>query len=92
MAREIPDAEGVAWSCIQAFAGLGTSLAKEEAALVPGKPDRVQVVCTPSGGSKSIRLELQRDWEECLADQDILQRMEESAGNQQGDPKGRGSS
>jgi hypothetical protein len=92
MAREITDAEGVAWSCIQAFAGLGTSLAKEEAALVPGAPDRVQVVCTPKSGARSIRLELQWDWEGCLADQDILQRMQESAGDQRGDPKGRGGS
>jgi hypothetical protein len=63
MPREVTDAEGVTWSCIQAFAGLGNDPAKEEAARVPGTADRVRVVCTPSGGARSVRVELPRDWE-----------------------------
>lgn len=59
--REVMDAEGVAWTCIQAFAGLGNDPEKQEAARLAGS-DRVQVVCTPSGGARSRRLALPPDW------------------------------
>ena len=64
MAREISDPEGITWTCIQAFAGLGNEPQKAEAARVAGTPDRVDVVCTPSGGAKSVRLELPGLWED----------------------------
>lgn len=72
MPRDVIDAEGVSWSCIQAFAGLGNDPVKAEAARVEGKPDRVHVVCTPSGGARSARIELPRDWERDCLDDDIL--------------------
>jgi len=72
MPRDVTNAEGVAWSCIQAFAGLGNDPAKTEAARVEGNPDRVHVVCTPSGGARSVRIELPIDWERSCADEDIL--------------------
>ena len=61
MPREIVDANGVTWSCIQAFAGLGDSPEKENAAQVEGSPDSFHVVCTPTGGAKSVRLQLPGD-------------------------------
>jgi hypothetical protein len=73
MPREITDAEGITWSCIQAFAGLGNDPEKAEAARVEGSPDRVHVVCTPSGGAKSLRLELPSAWESELSDDDLLE-------------------
>ena len=72
MPREITDGEGVTWSCIQAFAGLGHGAAKDAAARVEGAPDRVHVVCTPSGGARSVRVQLPGGWEERLPDGDIL--------------------
>ena len=63
MSREISDGEGITWTCIQALAGLGNEPQKAEAARVAGTPDRVHVVCTPSGGAKSVRLELPAGWE-----------------------------
>ncbi|NNM71493.1 hypothetical protein [Enterovirga aerilata] len=60
-AREVTDAEGVTWTCIQAFAGLGNSPEKQQAARVEGA-DEVQVVCTPSGGARSRRFALPPDW------------------------------
>ena len=71
MAREITDPEGIAWTCIQAFAGLGNDADKQEAARVDGTRDRVHVVCTPSGGAHSVRLELPSDWETALAVEDL---------------------
>jgi hypothetical protein len=73
MPREASDAEGITWTCIQAFAGLGNDPEKKDAARVDGAEDQVHVVCTPSGGAKSVRLELPGDWETSLSDDDLLQ-------------------
>ena len=60
MPREITDADGVTWSCIQAFAGLGNGPEKAEAARVGSATDRFRVVCTdqpPSSGPGRILVE-----------------------------------
>lgn len=62
MAREVTDAEGITWTCIQAFAGLGNDPEKQEAARLDGSSE-LHVVCTPSGGARSRRLALPPDWE-----------------------------
>jgi len=71
MLREITGADGITWSCIQAFAGLGNDHAKTEAARVEGSADRLHVVCTPSGGARSVRIELPEGWEGDLPDEAI---------------------
>ena len=76
MPREITDKEGIAWSCIQAFAGLGNDPEKTDAARVEGSPDHVHVVCTPSGGAKSVRLKLPAGWEENSSDEALLQSIQ----------------
>jgi hypothetical protein len=73
MPREVSDAEGITWTCIQAFAGLGNDPEKTDAARVDGTRNQVHVVCTPSGGAKSVRVELTEDWEKSLSDDDLLQ-------------------
>ena len=75
MAREITDTDGVTWSCIQAFAGLGKDQGKVEAALVNGTGDRLHVTCTPSGGARSVSLELPLGWDENLSDEYLLERI-----------------
>ena len=60
--REVTDSDGIVWTCIQAFAGLGNDPQKQEAARLDGS-DRVQVVCTPSGGARSRRVALPSDWD-----------------------------
>jgi hypothetical protein len=72
MPRELTDADGVTWSCAQAFAGLGNDPEKAEAARVEGSGDHFHVVCTPNGGAKSVRLELPSGWEESCTDEEIL--------------------
>ncbi len=64
MPREVTDAEGVVWSCAQAFAGLNDDPERAEAARVKGAEDLFHVVCTPSGGARSVRLQLPSGWEE----------------------------
>jgi hypothetical protein len=72
MPREVTDALGITWSCIQVFAGLGNDPAKAAAARVEGNPDRVHVVCTPNGGARSARIDLPNGWERDCTDEDIL--------------------
>ena len=72
MPREVSDEEGITWTCIQAFAGLGNDAEKTDAARVDGTQNQVHVVCTPSGGAKSVRIELTEDWEASLSDDDLL--------------------
>ncbi len=74
MGREIVD-NGVTWSCIQAFAGLGNDPDKVAAALVKGSDHLLYVACTPSSGAKSVRLELPTDWEDTMSDSEMLQRI-----------------
>ncbi len=84
MPREITDADGVTWSCIQAFAGLGNDPEKTNAARVDSS-DRLRVVCTPSGGAGSVRLELPEGWEDGMPDRDILQEIQKQLGADQPD-------
>ncbi|MBB3017779.1 hypothetical protein FHR70_000819 [Microvirga lupini] len=87
MPRDVSDAEGVTWTCIQAFAGLGNDPEKADAARVEGTRNQIHIVCTPSGGAKSVRLELPEDWETSVPDDDLLrairsQLAEESSASQ----------
>ena len=78
MAREVTDADGIAWSCIQAFAGLENDPRKAEAARV-GDSDRYRVICTPSGGAQSVQLELPPNWE-AMPDEDLVQAIRSRLG------------
>jgi len=76
MPREVKDADGITWTCVQAFAGLGKDAEKTEAARVEGTHDCFHVVCTPSGGAKSVRVELPGDWEKALSDEDVVRAIQ----------------
>jgi hypothetical protein len=45
---------------------------KMEAARVDGEADAFQVVCTPSGGAQSVRIELPGDWEVSVSEEKLL--------------------
>jgi hypothetical protein len=72
MPRDVTDSSGTVWTCIQAFAGVGADAEKTEAARVDGSPNCVHVVCTPSGGAKSVRVESREDWEREVSDEQWL--------------------
>jgi hypothetical protein len=72
MPREVTAPDGITWTCIQAFAGLGNDPEKAEAARVDGEADAFQVVCTPSGGAQSVRIELPGDWEQKAPDEELV--------------------
>jgi hypothetical protein len=72
MLREMTDKEGITWTCIQAFAGLGNDAEKADAARVEGSEDHVRVVCTPSGAARSVRIACPADWETSMHDEELL--------------------
>jgi hypothetical protein len=74
MPREIEDGDGVRWSCAAAYAGLAGEGGDPAAARIEGT-DCYRVICTPSGGSRSVELELPEGWEEELSDTQLLERI-----------------
>ena len=81
MAREVTDGDGTAWSCVEAYAGLSED-GKSDAARVEGT-DRYRVVCTPSGGARSVRVELPEHWEK-LEEAKLLAAIHAAQAEQQG--------
>ncbi|MDF5726395.1 MAG: hypothetical protein PUP91_39340 [Rhizonema sp. PD37] len=77
MQREVKDANEITWTCIQAYAGLSNGEENKAAALVSEERDTYWVVCTPSGGAKSVRLELNNNWEESLNDKELLHKIQQ---------------
>lgn len=70
--REVQDAENITWTCVQAFAGLSGEAAAEAAERIESAEGTVPVICTPSGGEQSVRIELPKDWSERMSDEDLL--------------------
>ena len=71
MPREVTDGQGIRWTCVEAYAGLSGDAG--DAAKVDGECYRV--VCTPSGASKSVELELPGGWEDSLSDDELLRQI-----------------
>lgn len=75
MTREVTDTNKITWTCIQAYAGLSGGTQKDTAAQVNERKDKYWVVCTPAGGAKSVRLELEGEWEKSYSDEALLQEI-----------------
>lgn len=73
--REVQDEEGTRWTCVQALAGVDGAAADAAADRVEGN-GKVPVVCTPSGGAQTVRVELAAGWEESIADDELLAAIE----------------
>ena len=76
MEREITDSNGITWTCVQAYSGLDNNAETQDAAQVKGEENTYWVVCTPSGGAKSVRLKLQGDWETSYSDEALLNEIQ----------------
>jgi len=76
--REVQDEENTRWTCVQAFAGVGGAVAREAAERAESDDGTVTVVCTPSGGEQTVRLELPGDWSERLSDDELLSAIAEA--------------
>ena len=71
MAREVID-DNITWSCAEPYSGLSDSEEKSDAAKVEDEDGKYWVVCTPSGGAKSVRIKLPSDWENSSSDKELL--------------------
>lgn len=69
------DDENVRWVCVQAFGGGSGETAEEAADKLEDHDGMVHVVCTPSGGEQTVRIELPRGWEEEETDEVLLARI-----------------
>ena len=76
MQREVTDGEGTRWVCAQAYAGLAREVEGEAAERAEAEGVVVEVVCTPSGGAQTVRLQLSAGWEESYSDEDLLREIE----------------
>ena len=70
--REVQDAENVRWTCVQALAGVSGAAADAAEARVESDAGTVPVVCTPSGGAETVRVELATGWDEHASDDELL--------------------
>ena len=71
--REVQDEDNVRWTCVQALAGGSGAAAELAAEHLESDDGTLPVICTPSGGEQSVRLELRRGWEESISDAELLQ-------------------
>jgi hypothetical protein len=76
MEREIIDSDDITWTCVQAYSGLNNNAETQDAAQVKGQEDSYWVVCTPSGGTQSVRLKLQGEWEKSYSDEMLLNEIQ----------------
>ncbi len=75
--REVTDSENTRWTCVQSYS-MGKENATEKAAeLTEKNEEKVTVVCTPTGGAKTVRLELAPGWEQQLTDESLVQAIAE---------------
>lgn len=63
--REVTDAEQLGWSCVQTHSQTVADVAADDNWMVT-------VVCTPSGGARSVRVELPPTWAQDLPDPELL--------------------
>ncbi|WP_299707824.1 hypothetical protein [uncultured Pontibacter sp.] len=73
--REVTDSENTNWTCVQAYGNLSQENADKAAELTEETNGDVTVVCTPSGGAQTVRLQLPKDWMEALSDEDLVKQI-----------------
>ena len=68
--RTLTDSDGTQWTFAQTLAEAGDTHAQARS-VEQDAEDGVVVVATPSGGAQSVRLELPRDWDASLSDDEL---------------------
>jgi hypothetical protein len=72
--REVQDGDNTKWVCVEALSGI-TETRKDIEAKTQDENGNVTVVCTPSGGAQTVRLQLSSDWTESISDEALLQEI-----------------
>lgn len=73
--REVKDAEGTIWTCVQAYAGLEGKAQEKATDIAKGNNQEVPVVCTPNGGAQTVRLHLPKNWFKKLPEEELLKKI-----------------
>ncbi|MBC6700494.1 hypothetical protein H8B14_20385 [Hymenobacter sp. BT190] len=69
--REVTDQHNTTWTCVQAYAATDSAAAEKAMELSETDSGAVPVVCTPSGGAQTVRLELEKDWLDNLSNAEL---------------------
>ena len=75
--REVTDSNNVRWTCVQAYSGANGKVSKKIEEISETAEGLVSVICTPSGGAQSVRLNLQKSWEE-FSDEQLVAEIEKN--------------
>jgi hypothetical protein len=75
--RAVTDQEHTTWTCVQAYTDLNEDPDEGASGISSDEEGHVSVICTPSGGAQSVRLDLNPDWAEALPDEELLQAIAE---------------
>ena len=76
--REIRDSENVQWQCVQPLSGSAkTEQLSQE--ILTTKDSQIEIVCTPSKGAMSVRIEVPIGWENELSDEQLLEKVKEKS-------------
>jgi hypothetical protein len=73
--REVTDNENTNWTCVQAYGNLSQENAEKAAELTEDTNGDVTVVCTPSGGAQTVRLQLPKDWMDAVTDEELVKQI-----------------
>ena len=76
--REVTDSNNVRWTCVQAYSGTDGNVSKKVEEMSETDEGLVPVVCTPTGGAQSVRLNLSKDWES-MSDEALIQGIEQAS-------------
>lgn len=79
--REVTDSENTRWTCVQAYSMSEEKTSEKATELEENEDGKVTVVCTPSGGSQTVRLELPLEWEEVMDDKSLIEAIMNSKKN-----------
>lgn len=74
--REVQDQNNTRWQCVQAFAGIETKVTEKAAQKGETAEGNVTVICTPSGGAQTVRLEVSANWMEEMSNDELLKSIQ----------------
>ena len=81
--REVSDQDNTTWTCVQAYGNLSNENAEKAAEISEDGNGNVTVVCTPSGGAQTVRLQLPKDWMEEVSDEKLVSEIAAAQQQQQ---------
>lgn len=69
--REVQASDNTTWVCVQALSGISNGQDQIENK-IQDHDGNVPVVCTPSGGAQTVRIQLPKDWLDATPDEILL--------------------